>query len=99
MSGKMSKLQEITQRVEASMCMTYGRVEGGAMEARISRDDWDAVMAMLTSPPASVLETVERILDESSAWISRPSREVTERIALAATIAAHVVLTAEVTVN
>ena len=96
----MADLSEISKRVAASMCMTYssGWTEGRE-EARISREDWEAVLAMLKSPPASVLEAVDRILDENSAWISRPSREVTERIALAATIAAHVALTAEVTVN
>lgn len=35
-----------------------------------------------------VYKAVEKILDEESAWISRPSIEVTKRIALAATIAA-----------
>lgn len=95
----MSKLDEIIARVEASMCMTYGRVEGGQEEARITKDDWEAIRSMLSSVPESVLASVERILDEHSAWISRPSREVSERIALAATIAAHVALTPEVTLN
>lgn len=96
----MNKLADIEKRVQSSMCMTYGMQHpNGREEARISREDWEAVLAMLKSPPASVLEAVERILDEQSAWISRPSREVSERIALAATIAAHVALTAEVTVN
>ena len=36
-----------------------------------------------------VYKAIERILDEHSAWISRPNREVTKAIALAATIAAH----------
>ena len=91
-----TKIEEIAKRVEASMCMTYGRVDGGQMEARISQEDWNAVLSML-QPPASVLAAVEHILDENSAWIARPSREVTERVALAATIAAHVALTPEVT--
>ncbi len=96
----MTKLDEITKRVEASMCTTYssGWTEGRE-EARITKEDWEAIRAMLSSVPESVLASVERILDEHSAWISRPSREVTERIALAATIAAHVALTPEVTLN
>lgn len=36
----------------------------------------------------AVYKAVERILDEESAWVARPSPEVTKRIALAATIAA-----------
>lgn len=36
-----------------------------------------------------VYKAIERILDEHSAWISRPNHEVTKAIALAATIAAH----------
>lgn len=89
----MSTLSDIAQRVEASMCMTYGSQHPeGREEARISREDWAAVLQMLQAP-APVYEAVERILDEHSAWISRPSREVTERIALAATVAAHVHMT------
>ncbi|CAH1658494.1 hypothetical protein CHELA1G11_12900 [Hyphomicrobiales bacterium] len=42
-----------------------------------------------------VYKAVERILDENSAWIARPNDEVTRRIALAATIAAHTLVTAE----
>lgn len=34
-----------------------------------------------------LVRAVEHILDESSAWIARPNKEVTERIALAAGIA------------
>jgi hypothetical protein len=93
----MSKLSEIAARVEASMCMTFGAAHPeGREEARISKADWAAIQQMLT-PPASVHHAVEQVLDESSAWISRPSREVTDRIALAATIAAHVAFTPEVT--
>ena len=36
-----------------------------------------------------VYKSVERILDEHSAWIARPSVEVTKAVAFAATIAAH----------
>jgi hypothetical protein len=36
-----------------------------------------------------VYKAVERILDEKSAWIARPSPEVTKAVALAATVAAH----------
>lgn len=39
--------------------------------------------------PEPVYKAVERILDEHSAWIARPSPEVTKAVALAATIAAH----------
>ncbi|MCO5077310.1 MULTISPECIES: MazG-like family protein [unclassified Chelatococcus] len=42
-----------------------------------------------------VYKAVERILDENSAWIARPNDEVTRRIALAATIAAHTLVAAE----
>lgn len=93
-----SALSNIKRRVEASMCMTYGQHRGGREEARISREDWDALLAML-SAPVPVFEAVERILDEHSAWISRPSREVTERIALAATVAVHVHMTPEGPLN
>lgn len=41
--------------------------------------------------PVPVYKAVERILDEESAWIARPSPEVTRRIALAATIAASII--------
>lgn len=93
----MTKLIEIAARVEASMCMTYGTEHPeGREEARISAEDWRAVQQMLT-PPESVFKAVETILDESSAWIARPSKEVTERVALAATIAAHVAFSPEVT--
>lgn len=34
-----------------------------------------------------VYKAVERVLDEESAWIARPSPDVTKRVALAATIA------------
>lgn len=96
----MTKLNEIAARVEASMCMTYGSAHPeGREEARITKADWEALLSMLASPQKSVVDAVERVLDENSAWISRPSREVTERIALAATIAAHVALTPEVTLQ
>lgn len=39
--------------------------------------------------PEPVRKAVERILDEQSAWISRPSPDVTKRIALSATVAAQ----------
>ena len=35
------------------------------------------------------LQAIERILDEHSAWIARPSPEVTKAVAIAATVAAH----------
>lgn len=42
-----------------------------------------------TTVSEPVYKAVERILDEHSAWIARPSPDVTKRIAFAATIAAH----------
>lgn len=42
--------------------------------------------------PEPVYKAVERILDDASAWIARPNRKVTERVALAATIAAHTII-------
>ncbi|MBS7702713.1 hypothetical protein [Chelatococcus asaccharovorans] len=45
--------------------------------------------------PAPVYKAVEQILDENSAWIARPSDEVTKRVGLAATIAAHTILEKE----
>jgi hypothetical protein len=92
----MSKLDDIVARVEASMCMTYsaGWTEGH-LEARIGKDDWDAVRSMLSAVPEPLYKTIERILDDHSAWIARPNREVTEKVALAALIAAHVALTPE----
>lgn len=93
----MTKLQEIAARIEKTMCMTYGSAHpDGRMEARISQEDWQAIQEMLTPPP-SVFRAVDVILDEHSAWIARPNREVTERVALAATIAAHVAFTPELT--
>jgi hypothetical protein len=94
-----TKLDDIKQRVEASMCMTYWSAHpDGREEARVSKDDWDAILSMLT-PPETVFKAVERILDDHSAWIARPNREVTEKVALAATIAAHVHMTPEVTLQ
>lgn len=37
--------------------------------------------------PETIYEAVERVLDEQSAWIARPSPEVTKAVALAAGIA------------
>lgn len=54
---------------------------------------WQAAIAWATEAqckskiPESVLKTVQRILDEESAYISRPNRKVDERIALAVTFA------------
>lgn len=42
-----------------------------------------------TTVSEPVYKAVERILDEHSAWIARPSPDVTKRIAFVATIAAH----------
>lgn len=42
-----------------------------------------------------VYKAVERILDEHSAWIARPSAEVTKAVAFAATIAAHQIIDAD----
>lgn len=39
-------------------------------------------------PPEPIIKAVERALDECSAWIARPSPEVTKRVATAAGIAA-----------
>lgn len=51
--------------------------------------------ASAATVPAPVYKAVERILDENSAWIARPSDEVTKRVALAATIAAHTIIDKE----
>lgn len=42
--------------------------------------------------PAPVYKAVERILDEKSAWVARPSDDVTKSIALQAVVAAHKIL-------
>lgn len=42
-----------------------------------------------------VYKAVERILDEHSAWIARPSAEVTKAVAFAAIIAAHRIVDAD----
>ena len=63
-----------------------------------NRDDWEGLLQLLQAP-RPVFDAVEQVLDEHSAWISRPSREVTERIALAATVAAHVHFTPEGPLN
>lgn len=36
------------------------------------------------SPPPPLVDEIERILDEQSAWIARPNREVSSRVAMAA---------------
>lgn len=41
-------MKDIYARVEASMCMSYGTEHpNGREEARISREDWDAVVRAL----------------------------------------------------
>ena len=47
---------------------------------------------MNKAEPETVYAAVERILDEHSAWIARPSPEVTRAVALAATIAGHAIM-------
>lgn len=42
-----------------------------------------------------VYKAVERILDEHSAWIARPSPEVTKAVAFASVIAAHQIVDAD----
>jgi len=44
-------------------------------------------MAMSAGVPTTVYAAVERVLDEHSAWIARPSPEVTKAVAIAAGIA------------
>ena len=45
--------------------------------------------------PEPVAKAVERIIDEHSAWVAMPNREVAEKIALAAVIAAHTIISKE----
>lgn len=47
-----------------------------------------AYLAEHHQPSESIVRSVERILDECSAWISAPNRECAMRIALAATFKA-----------
>lgn len=53
----------------------------------IARDALSAALPHLPGYQEPIVRAVERILDESGAWIARPNKEVTERIALAAGIA------------
>lgn len=59
---------------------------------RIPEAELDLIVRSLRSyaksPPESVYQAVERILDEKSAWVARPDNDVTMAIAMAATIAA-----------
>jgi hypothetical protein len=42
------KFTDIADRIERSMCTTYGPEHPqGREEARISKDDWEAIMAMV----------------------------------------------------
>ena len=50
-------------------------------------------MTLRDSPP--LLPDIERILDEESAWIARPSKTVSVRIALAAYMAAQKKMTTD----
>lgn len=52
----------------------------------------EAEVRRLTTVPDPVVKRVSDILDEKSAWIARPSPEVTEAIAVAVTIAAHSII-------
>lgn len=45
-----------------------------------------AELAQLKSVPNTIYKAVEQVLDENSAWIARPSAEVTRRVAMAAGI-------------
>ena len=55
----------------------------------------EAERAEAVAMPEPVYKAVERILDENSAWISRPNDQVTRSIALAAVIAAYTALESE----
>lgn len=44
---------------------------------------------------STVYAAIERILDEHSAWIARPSPEVTKAVAFAAVVAAHQIVDAD----
>ena len=42
------KFSDIAERIEASMCTTYGTEHPqGREEARISKEDWEAIMTMV----------------------------------------------------
>jgi hypothetical protein len=48
-------LQDIEKRVNASMCVTYGSEHpDGREEARISKDDWEAVLSLLWRPSTAL---------------------------------------------
>ena len=63
----------------------------GLLEERM-KAALETVFAMLPDPAqegGALYKVIEKILDEHSAWIARPNKEVTTRIALAAAIAAQ----------
>lgn len=74
--------------IECSRCSACTALHFDRKE-NLERSWNDRVKPALSEP---IYKAVERILDEHSAWIARPDREVTERIALACTIAAVVVI-------
>lgn len=47
------------------------------------------MLEALAREPGAIFESVERILDDESAWVSRPSEAVSHRIALAAMMIAE----------
>lgn len=65
-----------------------------ASELDTARAEIERLRAMLTATEkhGSVYAAVERVLDERSAWVTRPNHETTMRVALAATIAANELL-------
>lgn len=51
----MTILQDIENRVNASICTTYGSEHPeGREEARISKEDWDAVLSLLWRPATAL---------------------------------------------
>ena len=74
--------------IECTKCVASTALHFDRKENLVS--SWNKRATQKATDP--VYRQVERILDEHSAWIARPNRKVTERIALAATIAAMTVL-------
>lgn len=71
----------------------YAKIRDGCIDSVIAQiEQCQSRHSSGPKPYGPVYKQVERILDEHSAWIARPNKKVTDRIALACTIAAMAAL-------
>lgn len=70
----------------------WGQAEGYSIQPLYAHPAPEPSVPAEPVVPEPVYKAVERILDEHSAWIARPNDKVTEKVALAAVIAAHHVI-------